>query len=696
MESHASERTPTNASALYKRRNGQENDVPPSPVSHTGNARSRRPLALIGGAHDAAAAQPQQTSDVSADERATLLDELAAFAAAQPKALRLDEAPSARRAPPAHALASFCAQPLRERRAPPARALASICAQPPREIVVEISDDDPKPSARTARLRKRVLDKGGDPDEDVFASAPSKAGTRFKNRVGPDAYAPHERPSQAGGTAYPKNPELWVHYKHDDQIDHDREALQKINMGNRRSGLDALIDGANKVGRLFFNKFEIMVEQEVCSPMRLGALTRSSTTTLSGRVLRIDRNERKRREGRHVAVYREMAKVLRDDLGVVAGESGRVVGPLSPFAVAGDYHGYDDHVTKMTEASSLFHKGLIQAATLGRIDPFIEEGVNCNFARRTIESAKYGGIANDKRGNFGSNARGEAPLVQAQVDPRQQRFGMRAWLTAEPLSDTAWGFVGVSGAKTNAAAEASGGMNIAFFSLAGYDAAALSLKGIASEYTRPITPVAAGVEAFQDTLALCSEKQPHLLAVYEAMWRLGVAEEPNTARNPWKCLKRPVDAMSKWARAESALSRAFSVGLGDGKKLLCTTKDFENIRAWEPHWSCTRELLDHAGVDCLSELVHVSGDASGGVNVSSGRDWSGGDRYVPRDTAEPDGHGGFKRKPKKRLRGTGNGPVMFTCHRCKHEWWPETFSTVSGRYEGWAWCKCDTLVKPPA
>ena len=110
MQSHAPETTPTHASALHKRRRGEENNVPPSPVSRSGNAQPRRALALIGGAHDAAAAQPQQTSEVSADERATLLDELAAFAATQPKALRLDEAPSPRRAPPAHALASICAQ----------------------------------------------------------------------------------------------------------------------------------------------------------------------------------------------------------------------------------------------------------------------------------------------------------------------------------------------------------------------------------------------------------------------------------------------------------------------------------------------------------------------------------------------------------------------------------------------------------
>ena len=464
MESpdHHTETTP--ASGAHKRRRGEENNVPPSPVSHTGNARSRRPLALIGGAHDAAAAQPQQTSEVSADERATLLDELAAFAATQPKALRLDEAPSPRRAPPAHALASYC-------------------GPPPREIVVERLDDASKLSERAERLRKRVLDKGDDPDEDAYESAPSVSVARKCSGVGRDTYAPPERPCMEGtGATYPKNPERWGHYEHDDQIDHDREALQKIDMGGGRSGLDALIDGANKIGRLFFDKFDVMVAEKVCSPMRLGALTRVSTTTLSNKALRIDLYERTLEDGPHVEVYRDMAKVLRNDLGVVAGRSGRVEGVFATFAVEGVYHGYDAtdeglHTTKMTEASSLFHKGLIQGATTGRIDPIIYEGVNCNFARRTIESAKYGGIANAKRGNFRSNAQDGAPLVLAQVDPREQRFGMRDWLQKGPLSDKAWGFVGVSGAKTNAAAEASGGVNIAFFSLAGYDAAALSLAG---------------------------------------------------------------------------------------------------------------------------------------------------------------------------------------------------------------------------
>ena len=675
MESpdHHIETTP--ASGAHKRRRGEENNVPPSPVSRSGNVQPRRPLALIGGAHDAAAAQPQQTSEVSADERATLLDELTAFAAAQPKAQRLDEAPSPRRAPPAHAL-------------------ASICAQPPREIVVERLDDASKLSERAARFRERVLSQGGDPDEDPYASATAKKRSRIL--VGAAAYAQPVLPTRAGIPTFSKDPSKWVFYVHDDQIDHDRKALQKINMGGGRSGLDALIDASNKVGVLFFNNFGLMVAQEVCSPMRLGALTKSSTTTLSGRVLRIDRRERILEDRPHVEVYRAMAKALRDELGVVAGESGRVEGVFAPFAVAGPYTGaYLGHVTDMTEASSLLHKGLIQGATTGRIDPIIKEGVNCNFAVRTMESAKYGGIANNKRGNFRSNAQDGAPLVLAQVDPRQQRFGMRERLQKGALSQEAYAVIGVTGEKTNAAAHASGVVKVCIVPLAGYDAKALSLDGIAACRAKPARTAALRYSEFQNTLATCSEKQPHLLAVYEAMWRLGVAEEPHSGRNAHACLIKPVGAMRKWASAESALIRAFSVCLGDGATLLATTKDFQNIQEWEKDWSCTKALLAHAGVDSLSELVHVSGDASDGVNVSSGRDWSGGDRYVPRDTAEPDGHGGFKRKPKKARTGTGNGPTRFKCHisGCGHAWNPE-LSAI--HRDGWTKCVCGAKAKPEA
>ena len=146
------------------------------------------------------------------------------------------------------------------------------------------------------------------------------------------------------------------------------------------------------------------------------------------------------------------------------------------------------------------------------------------------------------------------------------------------------------------------------------------------------------------------------------------------------------------ASAESALSRALSVGLGDGEKLLCTTKDFENIQEWKQEWCCTKAILAHAGVDCLSELVHVSGDASGGVAIGTERP-----HYVPLDTTMLDAHGERVHKPKRAKRGTGNGPTLYTCHRCGHAWNPDPDAINQGSKKGQAPCgTCGAWVKPPA
>ena len=50
MESPDLTHTQTDASAAPKRRNGEENDVPPPSVPRAGNAQPRRPLAALGAA----------------------------------------------------------------------------------------------------------------------------------------------------------------------------------------------------------------------------------------------------------------------------------------------------------------------------------------------------------------------------------------------------------------------------------------------------------------------------------------------------------------------------------------------------------------------------------------------------------------------------------------------------------------------
>ena len=87
---------------------------------------------------------------------------------------------------------------------------------------------------------------------------------------------------------------------------------------------------------------------------------------------------------------------------------------------------------------------------------------------------------------------------------------------------------------------------------------------------------------------------------------------------------------------------------------------------------------------------------SDGVKVSSGRDFTGGYRYVPEDTTMLDAHGERVHKPKRAKVGTGNGPTRYACHRCGHAWNPDLSAINQGSKKGQAQCECSTWVKPPA
>ena len=91
----------------------------------------------------------------------------------------------------------------------------------------------------------------------------------------------------------------------------------------------------------------------------------------------------------------------------------------------------------------------------------------------------------------------------------------------------------------------------------------------------------------------------------------------------------------------------------------------------------------------------MKGDSSDGVPVSSGRPFSGGYKFVPKDQAIDDGHGGYELKRKKAKRGTGNGPTRFKCHRsgCGHAWNPE-LSAIHP--DGWTKCVCGAHAMPEA
>ena len=173
-------------------------------------------------------------------------------------------------------------------------------------------------------------------------------------------------------------------------------------------------------------------------------------------------------------------------------------------------------------------------------------------------------------------------------------------------------------------------------------------------------------------------------------------KKPNSRVPEYDCLKGAWSVIDLWHTARSPLADAYVVVFGDGPNLLTSEDAFQKIQKWPADAPYARTLLDHAGVQTLSELVHVTGDSSTGVKVPGARPFAGGCSLVPKHLAMDDGHGGHVRKPKRQKAGTGNGPVEFTCHRCGHAWNPDPDAINQGSKKGMARCKCDTWVKPPA
>ena len=199
----------------------------------------------------------------------------------------------------------------------------------------------------------------------------------------------------------------------------------------------------------------------------MAALTTESTNTLTKKAMRIDdlKEERKTEEGPHVQPLRDIREELKK-LGAVEGSHGTVEGPLKPFACA---HTYGGHVgtgpandTEVSPIGSLLRKFLLIGSYLGELSEIVEDGVDCSFGNRTMKLKKYESLASDKAGNFGSNARGGAPLCEEHQDPRNTRFAIAEHLRHGPLGEDAWGVIGKFGDLLKDAA-ARGKDNIFFF-----------------------------------------------------------------------------------------------------------------------------------------------------------------------------------------------------------------------------------------
>ena len=543
---------------------------------------------------------------------------------------------------------------------------------------------------RGERAAARAKARGDDPGVNAYDTA---VGARRYAGVGAAAYAPRVQSSKAGIATHPKDFRQWRMYETNEQIEADIERLGKIEI-NGESALEVGLNVVNAVGKEFFAHFPEMIDKKVTNRAGRGAaLTRESTNTLANKAMRIDVHERVGEEGEHVKVFRGMKEQL-EKLGAVAGNHGTVEGQLKDFATAGIYHGYDDHTTDITELGCLTRKFFIIGAYLGRLSEEVEDGVDCSFGKRTMNMNKRKGLASNKAGNFGSHAQDGVPLPPEHKDPQDLRFGQRVWLGKGPLGEETWGLIGKTGEGTLKAAATRGDQKLFIFGMGGFDVSTLKVSDVVKSSKRPIKDPVKRAASWKATLERCKVVAPVLHSVYDALFQLGMMHAPtNQKRTEYGCLQGAYQVIGRWRDGRSSLADAFVVGMGDGPNLLCSLDVFEKIQKWDADADYTRTLLDHAGVETLSELVHVTGDSSTGVLVSSGRPFSGGYRLVPRDTATEDGHGGFKHKPKKPKRGTGNGPTRFKCHRCGSAWNPE-LSAI--HREGWSRCVCGTNAKPEA
>jgi hypothetical protein len=645
MESPDHTQTQTAASAAHKCSNGKENDGAPSLAARVRDALRSRPLTDRGAARDAVEEPQREIIELSDGERDALRRAELALEQTQPTAPKVAQ----------------------------------------------------DPSDRKRRADARAKAKGDNPSVDAFESAPSKVGTQLKNRVGRDAYAPKVMRSDPERPRHPIDWEKWGVYKRNEQIEEDIARLRSITIGGK-SALDVGVAAANAAGETFFGHFEDMVPQNITERAgRAAALTTVATNKLANAAMAIDvlKEERTTEEGPHVQPLRDIREQLKK-LGAVEGSHGTVEGPLKPFACRHTYHGHvgTGQKTEVSEIGCLLRKFIIIGSYLGDLSDIVEDGVDCSFGNRTMKLKKYESLASDKAGNFGSAARDGVPLCEEHQNPRDTRFEIEKYLRNGPLGEDAWGVIGKFGDLLKDAA-ARGKGKIFFFPMGEFDVSTLKVSDVVPYSKRPIRDVARREASWKATLATCKVKAPVLFYVYDALFQLGMMHAPNTKRSEYDCLKDAWNVIDSWRRAKSPLADSFVSGFGDGAKLIILTDAFEKMQKWPAGAPYARTLLDYAGVETLSELVLVKGDSSDGRLVPNGRPFSGGYRLVPKHLAVDDGHGGYEPKRKKVKRGTGNGPVEFTCHRCGHTWRPEVFSKAKG-HEGQAQCQCLAFVKPPA
>ena len=224
---------------------------------------------------------------------------------------------------------------------------------------------------------------------------------------------------------YPIDWRKWGVYKRNEQIQEDVARFKNITIGGE-SALEVGVAVATAAGETFFGTSRIWCHWTSRSargaPQRSRRCRRTTWRTRQCALMKED--------GRPKTVPRpaleEVGKEL-EKLGAVADGHGSVEGPLKDDRVPPHLRPYVELALLMIPRSR--RSALCSANSsssgriLGNLSEIVEDGVDCSFGNRD-EAEKSEGLASDKAGNFGSNARDGAPLCEEHQDPRNTRFAI--------------------------------------------------------------------------------------------------------------------------------------------------------------------------------------------------------------------------------------------------------------------------------
>ena len=581
MQSAEHNKQENGALALSKTFDHKENNGS-SPVAQ--RARSARGLRGLGRAHGARDAPPLQREEQSDDTRATPLDQLAALAAAQPPALKVDAALLRRRA---------------------------------------------RAERRTAAKGDVVL------DVDVsFAGAL-------------DVYAPPERPSEAGGqwrARWPTDSRRVVFLETNDQLKDMIKRLDTDGLDLSEAVANEIgeIYFANRKVLA-----PIVLGKKICNKAREAALTKASLHRLVEKVLNYVKYHpnRKGAEPAHGAAMWKLWKVLQK-AGVTLG--GGVEGKLADFGVEGTFHyghdGGENHV--LSKASSVVCKCWMVTAARGKLDEKVAQCIGCTFGDGTANAHEVDGLSDMAAGNFAGAKRIGVPLRRAYAEPQRARAAYVDLLDGGPLPEGTKIVVGQLGAAVMGDAVRRGVVDttVIIADVGGVDFR--KLVPDFCNTSRKRGDILA--EDWDETDRLFAELHPAIYKIHNLLAAHGLRDalaggKPTRTRSALKVVGPTFRAVNQLPDGASPLIKTMDVALISEQKFFGHPATLKAFDAYDPAWPITKRLEAEIGCE-VSELTAAAFDADDLVKVGGCRPWES--RTVPKKRTTKDEHG--ERVLKKR------------------------------------------------